>query len=82
MSIGVYSSYNDNTMVSGNHHAFDPLQGKSNVKWAMAARSEAKLEKLRSDLAKINPAMKVATTAASPQLAEALTKSPNFTVVP
>ena len=35
------------------------LQGKSNLRWAMAARSKSKLEVLRSDLAKINPAMKV-----------------------
>ena len=35
------------------------MQGKSNIRWAMAARSKSKLEKVRSDLAKINPAMKV-----------------------
>ncbi len=39
------------------------LQGKSNLRWAMAARSKSKLEMLRSDLAKINPAMKVSVKA-------------------
>ncbi len=37
------------------------MQGKSNIKWAMAARSEARLEKVRSDLAKTYPGMKVMT---------------------
>ena len=38
------------------------IQGKSNIKWAMAARNEARLEKVRSDLAKTYPGMKVSTS--------------------
>lgn len=43
------------------------MQGKSNIRWAMAARNEARLERVRSDLAKTYPGMKV-TTDLSPQI--------------
>ncbi|CAL5221659.1 g3887 [Coccomyxa viridis] len=39
-------------------HLAQDYVGKSNIRWAMAARSEARLEKVRSDLAKTYPGMK------------------------
>ena len=45
------------------------MQGKSNIRWAMAARNEARLEKVRSDLAKTYPGMKVTTSLSPPGFA-------------
>ena len=54
------------------------MQGKSNIKWAMAARSEARLEKVRSDLAKTYPGMKVTIILMPPLTVDMLSGAADF----